>query len=304
MYDDKWVNKWISRADRHFEVGDYRRAIGTYSYILRRIPTNIRALVRRGDAWMEKKEYSKAYADYEKAFNLNSEDTEIARKRRHAITLQFFEEKDKALKKRLEEELGKITEHLEKEYRKKLEKKSRITIEQIEVDPKELREEAEHNRKQSGLFRILAIITVCMIPVWIYFAFTELSHFPIFNVYGHSLRLPITTASSFPLAILAWLFLRWRYEAKVLSYAFQRKAIVENRINAYFRSDPEQFKKMQKIYITQWIDKSPVELMFDIGGRNKKGGGGSDIPAEALLEKITELKKELTKVIKLGKGRN
>lgn len=304
MYDDKWADKWISRANRCFETGDYRRAAKIYSYILRRMPTNIRALVGRGDAWMEEKKYLQAYTDYEKAFNLNPEDEEIAHKRRSAFALQFSEKEDEILKKRLEEELKMVTERIEKEYSEKLEKKSRATIEQIAVDPEELREEAKRNRRQSEMFRYLAIMVVYVIPFWIFFAFTELANFTIFDTYGPLLRLPVATISSSPLVILMWLFLRWRYEAKILSYAFQRKAIVEDRINVYFHSDPEQFKRMQEIYITQWIDKSPVELMLDIGGRDKKSGGGSDIPAEDLLEKITELTKELTKVLRLGKDGN
>lgn len=284
-------DKWIGRANRFFEIGDYRRAIKLYSHVLRRKPTNIRALVGRGDAWMKEKKYLQAHIDYEEAFTLNPEDSEIADKRKFAYASQFSEEKDQTLKKRLEEELGRITERIEKEYREQLEKKSRAAAEQIIIDPKKLRNEAENNKWWSGCYKILAILTVCAIPVWIFLAFAKFSHFQIFNVYGPSLRLPIIAASSFPLAILMWLFLRWRYEAKTLSYAFLRKAIVEDRINAYLYSDPEQFKKMQEIYITQWLNKSPVELMLDIGGRNKKSGGGSDIPAEVLLDKLIELEK-------------
>lgn len=299
MYDDEWADKWIDRADRCFKDGDYNRSIRIYSYVLRRMATNIRALTGRGDAWMEKKKYVQAYTDYEKAFNLNPSDKEIAHKRRFAFALQFSEEEDKVLKKHLEEERKIIIERFKKERREELKKELRTAIKQITIDPEELRKEAKRNERQSEFFRYCAISTVFLIFVWTLSVFINPTYFHILDIYSPFLRLPIAVAPSFPLMILVWLFLRWRYEAKILSYAFQRKAILEDRINVYFHSEPDRFQEMRKIYITHWIDKSPVELMLDIGTKNKKdgSGSGSDIPAEAVLDKLAEL----TKPSKFGK---
>ena len=312
MVSNEWIDRWIGIAEKRFEIGNYSSAIRHYSYVLSRIPTNTRALIGRGDAWMKKGDYIRAFTDYDKAFRLEPENEDIARSRTLALALQSSEKERIALKEHAELEHKKIKEHfeaerkaiaerLEEEYRKKLEEELDTVIEQITADPEELRKEARRNMDQSERFRIYAVMTVCAIPVWILVAFITLGSHQIFGAYAPFVWLPLATASAFPLVMLMWLFLRWRYEAKILSYAFHRKVIVEDRINAYFRGDSERFKKMLKIYITHWIDKSPVELMLDIGGRGKgknKRKGKSDIPTEILLDKLTEL----AKVIKLRKS--
>lgn len=331
MSEEKRVEEWINRANRAFASGDYETAIERYSRALNIAPNSIRALIGRGDAWIEKGEYAQAFSDYNRTFRLNPRYPDIVHKRNFAMALQSSERErqeleqrldeerkttsarlerefkkrlDRELKERLKiqrEELGKhleaereaTTKRLENEYREKLEKELLATVERITEGPKRLHKEAFDNMEESKKFRTWTMMLACAIPFWVLFVYLVLLQgflidrteepFPFFWLF-------LAATSSSPFFLLIWLFLRWRYEAKTLAYGFACKAIVEERINSYFYDDPEQFKKMLENYVANWGKKSPLEIMLTIGGKRKKAsGGGSDFPAEALLEKITKL---------------
>jgi tetratricopeptide (TPR) repeat protein len=59
----------VERGYRWIARGDYNKAIETFSSALKMNPQNILALVGRGDALAEKKEYIKAFVDYDLAIS-------------------------------------------------------------------------------------------------------------------------------------------------------------------------------------------------------------------------------------------
>ena len=63
--------KNIRRGFRWYDRGEYDRAIEVFSSVLTTQPTNMYALIGRGDAFTEKKEYAKALDDYNRAIEAN-----------------------------------------------------------------------------------------------------------------------------------------------------------------------------------------------------------------------------------------
>lgn len=108
------------------------------------------------------------------------------------------------------------------------------------------------------------------------------------------LNAPIFTALTIPFFLLIWLLLRWGYETKTISYAFQRKAVLEERILLYFNNDSEKLKDMQELFVAHWMEKSPLEVMLAIAGKRKHGG---EAPMDALSGKLEEILKT-----RVGKG--
>ena len=96
--------------------------------------------------------------------------------------------------------------------------------------------------------------------------------------------LPVVTAISAPFFLWWWGLQRRRYETLTLAYGFQRKKIVEERVDIYSRKFPELHKDLLKVYVLHWMEKSPLEVMLAIGGKSKGMGGASSAATELLRE--------------------
>lgn len=279
--DSGFAEAWNRRGVAWAEKGEYDNALADMNIAINLDPDIARFWYNRGNVFMEQGKYDRSDADYREAIRLDPKFQDAIHNRSFVSALLSTEAERKAL-----------TERLEMQYEERLKKELDAAVARIiVVDPEKLRNEAHKNMEKSEKFRARAIRIVKMIPVLILLLFFPLIYFHTFEGINLFIWIPLTTVIPLSLSILVWLFLRWGYEAKTLSYEFYREAIVEDRINSYFRDDPEILKEMRRAYLIHWMEKSPLEVMLTIGNKDK--GGGSDFPAEALLDKLTELAKTL-----------
>ena len=283
---------WSGRGDAWYRKGEYDKAIDDLNETIRLSPDSSNAWRIRGDAWRKKGEYDKAIADYRKALSFFPEDEGIKQNLNVTLALQASGS-----------EREEIVENLKLEYDKKLTERVDIAVGRILKDRTGFRWAYIMNMLVSILFRMAAVgLLLTIACVWIE-QFIKIYNFEMQDktqkfepdIFLH--WAPIFTTLTAPFLLLVWLLLRWGYEAKTISYAFQQKAILEERILLYFNNDIEKLKDMQELFVTHWMAKSPLEVMLAIAGKRKHGG---EAPVDALSGKLEELISALK--TKAGKG--
>ena len=272
---------WSSRGEAWYGKGEYDKAIDDLSEALRLGPNSSNAWRIRGDAWRRSGKYDEAIADYNKALHFFPENEEIKQNLNVALALQASEA-----------EREEIIENLKLEYNKKLKEGMDKSVGKILEDETEFRFSHAINRRASFLLRLLAVIILLIIScVWGYlfvrlFDFDTQKELQALDQNLFFSWAPILATFTTPLLLLVWLLLRWGYETKTVSYAFQWRATLEERILLYFRNDIKTLKDMQKFFVTHWMENSPLEVMLIIGGKRKHG---EETPMDALTEKLKEL---------------
>ena len=272
---------WSCRGSAWYRKDEYDRVIEDMSEALRLSPDSSNAWRIRGDAWRKKGEYDKAVADYKKSLRFFPEDEEIKQNLNVALALQASgSEREEMIK------------NLKLEYDKKLREEVDKSVGRVLEDKTEFRSAYKTNKCMSFWLRVSAVILLLIIAcVWVYlfvgtYNFDAREELQTFNPNVFLRRAPVFTTLTAPFLLLVWLLLRWGYETKAISYAFQRKAILEERMLLYFRNDMERLKDMQKFFVTHWMEKSPLEVMLAIGGKRKHGG---ETPADAISGRLEEL---------------
>ena len=283
---------WSSRGDAWYRKGEYDKAIDDLDETLRLSPNSTNAWRIRGNAWKKKGEYDKAVADYKKALHFFPEDEEIKQNLNVALALQASGS-----------ERGEMIEDLKLEYDKKLREEVDKSVGRILEDKTEFRSDYKTNKRASFRLRVLAVILLIGIAcAWvclfvIIYDFDTQKELQALDPDIFLSWAPILATLTAPFLLLVWLLLRWGYETKAISYAFQRKAILEERMLLYFRNDIERLKDMQKFFVTHWMEKSPLEVMLTLGGKRKYGG---EAPVDALSGKL----EELISILKIKAGKD
>ena len=277
-------NRGIIREKKN----EYGGAIEDYSQAIDLKPDYAKAWNARGISWRRKGDYIRAVRDHKEAIRLNPENKIFAYNLSLTLSLQDTE-RTRII----------ATEDLREEYSKQLRKELEDAKRQITADTKEFRALANENMNRSEKLRkwavgILILIALGLLKgIWIIYCIEtqdgKLSQWAFFS------WVPVVTALSSPFFLLWWMLQKWSYELKTLSYGFQRKAIVEERLFHYAGNDEKFLQELLKLYLTHWMEKSPLEVMLAIGGKSK-GMGGSDSPTAALLGKIEEGAKTASKV--------
>ena len=282
---------WSGRGEAWYRKGEYDKAIGDFNETLRLSPSSSNAWRVRGNAWRKKGEYDKAVADYKKALTFFPQDEEIKQNLNVTLALQASGA-----------EREEVVENLKLEYDKKLTERVDIAVGRILKDRTGFRFSYIMNMVMSILLRITAVgILLTIAFVWIE-QFVKIYNYEMqgaSQAFKPDIFLswaPIFTTLTAPVLLVVWLLLRWGYEAKTISYAFQRKAILEERILLYFNNDVEKLKDMQEFFINHWMEKSPLEVMLAIAGKRKHGG---EVPMDAVLGKL----EELINISKAGAGK-
>lgn len=143
----------------------------------------------------------------------------------------------------------------------------------------QLRKNEKDNMRRASQACYWTVVLVVLFALALLLAFWQIYLFEIQDGIFSPLKflawLPFVIVGSLPFILLWWILQRLSYESKTLAYGFQRKAIVEERLFHYFGDDPELLKQMQKTYLVHWMEKSPLEVMLTIGGKNKGMGGGN-----------------------------
>ena len=283
---------WSNRVKVWYEKGEYDKAIDDLSETLRLSPNSSDAWRVRGDAWRKKGEYDKATADYKEALRFSPENEEIKQSLNVTLALQASEVERKD-----------IVERFKLEYGRDLKEQVDKSLGQILKDRAGFLSAYKTNMYVSILLRVTAVILLVTIAcVWIYlfagtYNFDMQEELQAFDPNIFLRRAPVFTTLTAPFLLVVWLLLRWGYEVKTISYAFQRKAVLEERILLYFNNDAEKLKDMQELFVTHWMEKSPLEVMLAIAGKRKHGG---EAPVDALSGKLEELISVLK--TKAGKG--
>lgn len=275
---------WWRRGESWYRKGEYDRAINDLIEAIRVNPDSSDAWRVRGDTWRKKGEYDKAVADYNEALRSFPEDEEVKQNLIVASALQTSgaERED-------------IVENLKSQYSRDLTEKVNEAVGQILKDRTGFLSAYETNRRISVLLRVAAVMLLVTIACFWIDKFMEIYNSGMQGATQTSKTfdpkvffpwVPVYTTLTAPFLLVVWLLLRWGYEAKTISYAFQRKAILEERILLYFNNDAEKLKSMQELFVTHWMEKSPLEVMLAIAGKRKHGG---EAPVDALLGKLEEL---------------
>ena len=275
-----FATAWWRRGEAWYRKNEYDKAIDDLNEALRLSPDSSNAQRIRGDTWRQKGEYGKALADYNEVLRLFPEDEEI---KQNLIIVSALQASGS--------EREEIIENLKSEYGRDLKEQMSKSLGQILKDREGFTSEYKTNKRTSFWLRILAVILLLTIAcVWIYlFAKTYNFDMQELQTSGPDIflrRAPAFTTLTAPFLVLVWLLLRWGYETKTVSYAFQRKAVLEERIFLYFNNDVEKLKDMQELFVAHWMEKSPLEVMLAIGGKRKHGG---ETPVDALSGKLEEL---------------
>ena len=283
---------WSSRGEAWYRKGEYDKAIDDLDVALRLSPNLGDAWRVRGDAWRRSGKYDEAVNDYNRALRFFPGNEEIKQNLNVALSLQ-------ASKTEREE----VIENLKLEYNKNLQERLDKSVGKILEDETEFRSAYEANKAASFKLRLLAVgILLFIASVWGclflgLYNFDTQTELQAPNLSVFFSWVPILATFTTPLLLLIWLLLRWGYEAKTLSYAFQWKVTLEERILLYFRNDIETLKDMQKFFVTHWTEKSPLEVMLTIGGKRKHGG---EAPVDALSGKLEELLSNLKSKVDKG----
>ena len=276
-----FATAWLGRGKAWYRKKEYDKAIDDLNETLRISPNSGDAWRTRGDAWRRSGEYGKAIADYNEARHFFPEDEEIKQNLIVAMALQAS---------RAERE--DIVESFKSEYGRDLMEQVSKSLGQILKDRTGFLSAYRRNMRVSILFRVLAVsLLITIACVWIYlfagtYNFDMQEELQTFDPNIFLRRASVFTTLTAPFLLVVWLLLRWGYEAKTISYAFQRKAILEERILLYFNDDAEKLKDMQELFVTHWMEKSPLEVMLAIAGKRKHGG---EAPMDALSGKLEEL---------------
>lgn len=273
---------WSNRGVAWDAKGEHDMALIDHNEAIRRKPDSASIWSNRGTCWARKGEYGKAITDYEKALLLDPENKDASRNREAVLAVQSTAT-----------ERHTIAENLSREYSNLLKKELQDTVERISADTKDFRKEEKENMDLSRTLRRRAVCLLVGISSGLFLVFALIY---IFEIYIPEKELNLTTflswtpavvAISSPLFLLWWMLQRWSYESKTLAYGFQRKAIVEDRLFRYAAVNEKFFQEMLKLYLTHWMEKSPLEVMLAIGGKNK-GMSRNDSPATILLGKVVD----------------
>lgn len=284
--EPNYVAAWVNRGTAWLGKKEYDKAIEDFNRAIHLQPSYAGAWSSRGNAWLQKKEFDKALLDHEEALRLNPTDQAIIHNRALAMAMRATEP-----------DREKLAETLGQEYDKRLKEELEKSVGQILKDKTGFRRDYLVNMWTAVSLRVAAITILAGVAFGLYYTFTQTYHFG----YGGVEKLNLTTFLSFapyitaittPIFFVIWLLLRWGYEAKTLSYGFYRKAILEERILLYFNNDVDRLRELQKLYIIHWMEKSPLEVMLAISGKNK-GVGGGETPTESLLESLEQLTKKV-----------
>lgn len=313
------AGEYFKRGYERFSSGDFDGAIADYTEAISLSPNYVKALAARGRAWNEKNDPDSALADLNDAINLKPEDVVALVNRGYTWILRgewdrAIEDCNKALSlepsfqravvtqamaialKSSEPMYRRITENIQREYSRRLKKELKTAIEQITEDTKEFRNGYKSNLEDSNQLRAMAIRLLCGIgfgaaAVFVLIYFLEKGSL---GNWGLIPWIPVVTAISAPFFVAWWMLQRWSFELKTLAYGFHRKAILEERILLHFRDDRERLKDLQKIYIVHWMEKSLLEVMLTIGGKNKDVGKRNS-PVSTLLESAENIIRKVSK---------
>lgn len=290
LYRD-FAEAWSRRAAAWNEKEEYDKALADLNIAVRLKPELVRAWYNRGCAWEGKGEYGRAIDDYNKALTLDPHDHDAIHSRASAMAMLSTEPERKTTKKRLEEE-----------YRERLEEELKIATKQFLTDKKEFRDAYRWNMCWARLLRTLAALLLVGMAYGAYCGYQEISRIEIelaqANGGGKPDRIaffswmPVVVAISSPLFLLWWMLQRLGYEKETLAYGFHRKAILEERTPLYFLDDKETLKEMNKLHIIHWMEKSLLEVMLALGGKNKRTDG-SKSPTESLSKILKNTAKKI-----------
>lgn len=311
------VEAWTNRGKVWVKMGEYDKALDDYTEAIRRNPNyahawNGRGIVwkekekydkalkdfdkaillksdfveawsNRANVWFEKGEYDKFIADYSRAFQLAPNDKDIVSDRAVAWTLKATEPERKEIAKKVEEE-----------YSKKLEEELREKKRQFTADTKRFRRGEIVNMVLYTVLQVLAMGILGGIAWGLFEGFKLIYAIEIknggLNWDSFFTWTPVVVAMSSPFFLLWWMLQRWSYESKTLSYGFQRKVIVEERLFRYTGDDAQFRKELLALYLAHWMEKSPLEVMLAIGGKGKSMGERNSF-ASVLLDKVMNWQK-------------
>ena len=267
-------NAWSCRGKARIEKGEHDKALFDFNEAIRLQPNDEALLYHRSNIWLRKGEFEKAIDDCDAALRLHPSYQKAIDNRNSAIALRTM---------KIEGE--KFGERMKEEYNKRLEKELESAVKQITEDQTEFRDAYKSNLKYSRWLRITTIVFSIAIGLGVIGFFWFIYHMEKDSLGGWKLVpwIPVVTAISVPFIAAWWILQRWSFELKTLAYGFHRKAILEERILLFFRSDREWLRDLQKIYVIHWMEKSPLEVMLAIGGKGKSMGGANS-PTTALLE--------------------